>query len=65
MGRGEKTKKQKTRLREGQWGYKKKPTVQIIYKEPLITGDQLHTVTDGPLQTVSASTLSGTHRAAL
>lgn len=63
MGRGEKNKK--TRLGEGQWGYKKKPTVQIIYKEPLITGDQLHTVTDGPLQTVSASTLSGTHRGAL
>lgn len=57
--------KQKTRLREGQWGYKKKPIVQIIYKEPLITGDQLHTVTDGPPQTTSASILSRTHRAAL
>lgn len=37
----------------------------FIYKEPLITSSQVHTVTDGPLQTRSTSTLSGTHRAAL
>lgn len=55
----------KTRLCEGQWAYKKKPTVQVICKEPLITSDQLHTVTDGTPQTMSPNTLSGTHRAAL
>lgn len=51
MGGKKKQKKKTTRLCEGQWAYKKKPTVQIIYKEPLITSDQLHTVTDGPPQT--------------
>lgn len=61
---GKEKRKHKTRLCEGQWAYKKKPTVWVIYKEPLITSQQLHTVTDGPPQTARAPTLSGTHRAA-
>lgn len=55
----------KKRLREGQWIYKKNSTAWVIYEEPVITGNQVYTETDGLPQTMSTSALSCTHRAAL